>query len=261
MGRFFITGSSDGLGSLTAKNLVAKGHEVVLHARNPDRARDASAACPGALSVLVADLTSIDETKNLAAEANTLGPYEAVVHNAGLYTGYEKIPGKAGLPSLFTVNTLAPYILTCLMAPPKRLVYVSSEMHKGGKPNVGANLVNSNYSDSKLQDVLLAKAFSRKWSESGSGNKVKAPVVEAVYAADPGWVATKMGGSSAPDRIEDSVDTFTMLALGEGAAKGRSGGYFRDSKETKPAKVTEDVSLQERLLEELAAISGVAVPE
>ncbi len=69
MARFFITGSSDGLGSLTAKRLVAQGHQVVLHARNPERARDASAACPGAEAVLVADLSSIDETRTLAAAA------------------------------------------------------------------------------------------------------------------------------------------------------------------------------------------------
>jgi len=41
MARIFITGSSDGLGSLSAKLLVAQGHEVVLHARNAERGMQA----------------------------------------------------------------------------------------------------------------------------------------------------------------------------------------------------------------------------
>ena len=198
MARFFITGSSDGLGSLTAKHLLAQGHQVVLHARNAERARDASAHCPGAEAVLIADLSSVDETMSLAAEANRLGPYDAVIHNAGVFLGMERVPGKSGFPTLFAVNTLAPYLLTCLMARPKRLVYVSSSMHMGGQPNTntkdGHQLLGSGYSDSKLHNVMFAKAFARRWPEVGS------------YSVDPGWVPTKMGGPSAPGRVEDGVD-------------------------------------------------------
>src|ERR1700750_2215707 len=111
MARIFVTGSSDGLGLLTAKDLVAKGHKVTLHARNESRAKDASSACPGAETVLIGDLSSMAETKRLAADANKLGKFDVVIHNAGLYRGgFRKTP--EGLPALFAVNTLAPYILT-----------------------------------------------------------------------------------------------------------------------------------------------------
>ncbi|KAL2022937.1 hypothetical protein VTK56DRAFT_4152 [Thermocarpiscus australiensis] len=253
MARFFITGSSDGLGLLTAKRLISQGHEVVLHARNAQRAGDTSAACPGAQAVLVADLTSIDETRQLAAAADKLGPYDAVIHNAGVYVDMERIPGKSGLPALFSVNTLAPYLLTCLMARPKRLVYVSSNMHVGGQAKLdgtGKRLRESTtYNDSKLHNVMFAKAFARRWPNVGC------------YSLDPGWVPTKMGGRSAADRIEDGVDTYVMLALGEGEKRWSPGGYFRDSKERKPSAVAEDVKLQDQLLDELAQISGVVVPE
>lgn len=157
MARIFITGSSDGIGSLTAKHLIARGHLVVLHARNARRAADAKAACPGSHACLVGDLSSIEETKTLAAEANKHGPYDAVVHNAALGLGVTT--GS----SLFTVNTLAPYILTCLMDRPRRLVYVSSGLHRSGSPRLDA-LEGSQYSDSKLHDVMLAKAFAREWA-------------------------------------------------------------------------------------------------
>ena len=82
--KIFITGSADGLGSLAAQALVKKGHRVTLHARNAQRAQDAEKACPGADEALVADLSSLEETKQLANELNNRGPWDAIIHNAGV---------------------------------------------------------------------------------------------------------------------------------------------------------------------------------
>ena len=65
MARIFITGSADGLGQLAARRLVASGHDVVLHGRNRERARDAMVAVPGAREALAGDLASIPAS-NLA---------------------------------------------------------------------------------------------------------------------------------------------------------------------------------------------------
>jgi short-subunit dehydrogenase len=73
MAKIFITGSSDGLGSMAANLLINQGHEVVLHARNTERGRLALEKAPGAKKVLIADLSSIKETKQLAAEVNATG--------------------------------------------------------------------------------------------------------------------------------------------------------------------------------------------
>src|SRR6266705_3274388 len=69
MGRILVTGSADGLGRMAAQRLLADGHEVVLHARNEARARDAKAAAPKASAVVIGDLGSISETRTLAAQA------------------------------------------------------------------------------------------------------------------------------------------------------------------------------------------------
>lgn len=53
MARIFITGSSDGIGLLTAQRLIKQGHSVVLHARNAQRAEDIRKACPGAEDISV----------------------------------------------------------------------------------------------------------------------------------------------------------------------------------------------------------------
>src|SRR5690242_17111083 len=118
MARIFITGSSDGLGSIVAQRLVANGHSVVLHARNAQRAQDAKKACPGAENVVTGDLSSIAETKDIASQVNKLGNFDCVIHNAGLYRGgFRKTSD--GIPALAAVNTVAPYILTALINRPE----------------------------------------------------------------------------------------------------------------------------------------------
>ncbi|HEX5885841.1 MAG TPA: SDR family NAD(P)-dependent oxidoreductase [Pyrinomonadaceae bacterium] len=144
MARIFITGSADGLGQLAAKALIAQGHQVVLHARNEKRGQEALDHVPGGESVVTADLGSIDETKQLASKVNALGKFDAVIHNAGVY--------EASSREIFTVNTLAPYILTCLIQRPKRLIYLSSGMHLQGRSKLESFQTDINritYSDSK----------------------------------------------------------------------------------------------------------------
>lgn len=245
MARIFITGSSDGLGSLTAKRLISQGHQVVLHARNAQRAADAQRACPGSEACLVGDLSSLDETKRLASEANKFGPFDCVMHNAALGPSAAPSSSKGGL---FAVNTLAPYVLTCLMDKPQRLVYVSSGLHRSGRPRLDSrtSIEGSGYGDTKLHDILLAKAFARRWDG----------VVES-NAVNPGWVPTKMGGSGAPGDIEKSVDCFAMLGAGP---TGTTGKYFQDSKVISYAEVADDVKVQDGLLKILEEMSGVAVP-
>jgi NAD(P)-dependent dehydrogenase (short-subunit alcohol dehydrogenase family) len=136
MARIFITGSSDGIGQSVARQLIAQGHRVTLHARNPQRAQVATAGAPGAEGVLIADLSSIAETKNLAREANKTGAFDAVIHNAGIGYQESRKMTEDGISHVFAINALAPYILTCLMDRPQRLVYLSSGLHTGGEPDL-----------------------------------------------------------------------------------------------------------------------------
>src|SRR5512139_3294377 len=160
MARIFITGSADGLGQLSTKSLANQGHQVVLHARNPERGRYVKQKVPGAEHIIVGDLSDIDETRNVAHEANALGRFDAVIHNAGVY--------QAQVRDIFMVNTIAPYILTCLIQKPGRLIYLSSGMHLQGRANLENFRKDSpriSYSDSKLHVVMLCMAVARKWPD------------------------------------------------------------------------------------------------
>src|ERR1700733_6205157 len=88
MSRVLITGSTEGLGLMAARLLADDGHSVTLHARSAARAEDARAALPAARSVLVGDLSSIAGMRQVAGQANAGGPYDAVIHNAGV--GYRE---------------------------------------------------------------------------------------------------------------------------------------------------------------------------
>ncbi|MDR8392644.1 SDR family NAD(P)-dependent oxidoreductase [Aliifodinibius sp. S!AR15-10] len=113
---------------MAAESLINQGHEVVLHACNKQRANDAEKEIPGAKAIVIGDLSSMKETKSLAEDVNALGDFDAIIHNAGVY--------RASGQEILTVNTLAPYILTGLIQKPKRLIYLSSGMHKQGDPSL-----------------------------------------------------------------------------------------------------------------------------
>ena len=124
MARVLITGSSEGLGLMAGQILVQEGHEVTLHARNEQRAADVEASLPEAAHVLVGDVSSIAGMTSVAAQANEIGRYDAVIHNVGVgYREQAHHETADGLSHVFAINVLAPYLLSALMTPPDRLVY------------------------------------------------------------------------------------------------------------------------------------------
>src|SRR5207244_730952 len=88
MSRIFITGSSDGLGRMAGELLISQGHSVVLHARNEQRAEATKQIVVGVEAIVIGDLASIKQTRAVAAQVNALGPFDAVIHNAGV--GYRE---------------------------------------------------------------------------------------------------------------------------------------------------------------------------
>ena len=252
MVRVFITGSSDGIGQATAKLLADQGHQVTLHARNADRASTARAAVPNAQGVLVGDLSSIAETKKLARDANALGTFDAVVHNAGI--GYGSTSSRQmtpdGVSAVFAVNTLAPYILTCLMhRPTSRLLFMSSDSHYGGDETLRGAARSHSYGDSKLHAVMLANAFARRWADI------------QVVSMHPGWVRTKMGGMAAPGGVDKSAKALASWASGEGPlVKLRSGAFMTTSGEDSAHPGAGNVAKQEELLEICKEVSGCSIP-
>jgi NAD(P)-dependent dehydrogenase (short-subunit alcohol dehydrogenase family) len=256
MARILITGSTDGLGLMAAELVASEGHAVTLHARNQRRAADARARLPAAEHVVIGDLTSIEGMHQVADQANSLGRYDAVIHNAGVgYREPRRVETVDGLSHVFAINVLAPYLLTALITRPSRLVYLSSGMHRGGNPDLddlqwahrrwnGAQA----YSDSKLLDVVLAFAVARRW-----------PAVLS-NALEPGWVPTKMGGPGAPDDLSLAPVTQAWLAVSDDPAATVTGGYFYHQRPRDVHPATRSAEVQEGLLNRCADLTAVALP-
>jgi NAD(P)-dependent dehydrogenase (short-subunit alcohol dehydrogenase family) len=253
MARIFITGSADGLGQLAARRLVALGHDVVLHGRNRDRAQHALRAVPGARTALEGDLASIEQTRELAGQANAAGPFQAVIHNAGVFRPREaRRETVDGLDDVFAINTLAPYLLTALIEGPRRLIYLTSGMYQMGDSDLrdlqwrqrrwnGAQA----YANSKLFDLVLAFAVARLWPHVISN------------AVDPGVVPTKMGGPAAPGDLEQGAATQVWLAVSDEPGAEVTGRCFYH-KRTRPAHpAASDVTVQDAFLAACEQLTGV----
>ena len=118
--------------SAAARSLIDEGHQVTLHARSRERASAVDDLASRSAGVVVGELRSAVETKSVADQVNTIGRMDAVIHNAGAYSTKGRSPTQEGHATVLAVNRLAPYLLTALIQRPRRLVYLSSGMHRGG---------------------------------------------------------------------------------------------------------------------------------
>jgi NAD(P)-dependent dehydrogenase (short-subunit alcohol dehydrogenase family) len=238
MARVFITGSADGLGRLAAQTLLDDRHEVVVHARNNDRVEAVRDLVERGAAVVVGDLSDLEQTRRIAGDVNSLGRMDAVIHNAGIYTG----------PHVLRVNIVAPYLLTALIDRPQRLVYLSSSGHYSGRPSLDgidwSGRRTGSYADSKLFVTTLAIAVARLWPDVFSN------------AVDPGWVPTRMGGPGAPDDLRLGHLTQEWLATSEEREARTSGGYWHHQRRIEPHPAVRDPQFQDQLLDALARFTA-----
>ena len=174
---------------------------------------------------------------------NRLGALDAVIHNAGVIRG----------PQILPVNVVAPYLLTVLIQRPQRLVYLSSDMHQGGRATLddldwSGQRPTASYSDSKLLLTTFAMAVARLWPDVYSN------------AVDPGWVPTRMGGPGAPDDLRLGHLTQEWLATSDAAEARTSGGYWYHQRRRTPHRAVLDIRFQDELLAALADFTGAPAP-
>lgn len=253
--RIFVTGSTDGLGRAAARTLLGQGHEVVLHARSPGRASALADLAPSAAGVAIGDLRSRVETIQVAEQVNAIGRMDAVIHNAGVYDRPDRETTPEGHAGTLAVNTLAPFVLTALMARPGRLIYLSSGLHRQGEGPLEdidwkARRWDPSraYAESKLYVVALAFFLARQWPEVVSS------------AVDPGWVRTRMGGAGAPVDIDTGQRTQSWLTVSADSEACASGRYWHHMKPEQPAAQALDPAFQDALVARLQDLTGVALP-
>jgi len=233
-----VTGSADGLGRAAADALLSQGHDVVVHARSQKRVAGLDELVDRGAHLVLGEFTERDAVRRLAAELNDMEPLDAVIHNAGVWSG----------PAVMPVNIVAPYLLTALLPGPRRLVYLSSGSHFQGRPVLDGvdwrGESAGSYADSKLYVTTLAAAVARLHPGVLSN------------AVDPGWVPTKMGGPGAPDDLELGHRTQEWLASSDAPRALTTGGYWYHSELREPHRAVHDEAFQDHLLQALAEETG-----
>jgi NAD(P)-dependent dehydrogenase (short-subunit alcohol dehydrogenase family) len=216
-----VTGGNRGIGLEVCRQLAAAGLDVVLTARDGDRAT----AAAGRLGVRAEqlDVTDPDSVTGCAQRLEDTGvAVDVLVNNAGVYPTTPLLRvGEAGLAEALQVNAIGAW-RTCRAFVPAmrargwgRVVNVSTGYaHMGGSPpSAGA------YGWSKTALNVLTRMVA---AEAGPG--------VLVNAADPGWVATRMGGAGAPTPVADGADTVVWLAtLPDG---GPTDGFWHRRRQT-----------------------------
>lgn len=218
-----ITGSSDGIGLETARQLARHGADVILHGRRPDRVLAARQAveslCGRAMpEPIVADLSSLSSAAGIAFEMARREVFpEVLINNAGVFAKQLEL-SPDGIELSMAVNHFAHFVLTMsLLHQPgcrlRRIINVSSIAHNRGRIELDDLTMRKRrfdaygmYAASKLANVL----FTVELAERLRGRV-------SVNALHPGVVSTKLltegFGMTGPDSVADGAATSVMLAL------------------------------------------------
>ncbi len=270
--KILVTGASDGIGKVTARELAARGHHVVIVGRNATKTqnvatelRDAIRSGKGAIDFMIADLARPAEVRNLARQyTDRFGQLDVLVNNAGaFFAGFNTTPD--GFEQTFALNHLNYFYLTELMMPllvqsnAGRIVNVASEAHRGceldfdnlnGEKGTAAYNGWRAYQRSKLSNIL----FTRELARRVAGTRVTA------NSLHPGFVASKFGHNNGGVwgplvkfsqmlfAINEDRGAATSIFLADDPSVATvSGKYFDKCKERVPTAAASDDAAARKL--------------
>jgi len=182
MKTILITGTTSGIGEVTARELARQGHRIVMANRNSAKSETLKAALEqdvpeSHIELLDLDLSSLQSVRECATQALANNPrIDVLINNAGL-TSMQEVITVDGLELQIQVNALAQFLFTLELLPaleaasPAHVIFVTSMMHKFGKLKPesfqGWEKYNANgsYSQSKLAMTMLARELAERLAE------------------------------------------------------------------------------------------------
>ena len=269
-----VTGSTSGIGRVTALALAKMGATVVLACRNKSKGEatrdEIKAQNPNApVDILLADLSSQQSVRQLARDfTDRYSRLDVLLNNAGGIF-LRRSTTIDGLEQTFAVNYLAPFLLTNLLldtlkaSAPARIVTVASGAHQGATINFDDLQAKKRYSamgaygQSKLATIL----FTHELAKRLQGTNVTANCLH------PGMVATNFGNGNGPVLSflvklvmrtgispEKGAETSIYLASSP-EVEGVTGKYFSNCKEVRSSKESYDDAAAQRLWEVSAELT------
>lgn len=272
-----ITGATRGIGKVTALELAKLDADLVLVARDPQRADEtvaeiAAAAPESKVEVILADLSSLAEIRRVAAEFKQSHPrLDVLINNAGgTFATRRTTPD--GFEHTFAVNHLAYFTLTNLLldvlkaSAPARVVSTASGAHAWGELDfddlqtekrayVGMRV----YCNTKLMNMLFTRELARRLEGTGvTANCVHPGAVRTGFGRnDPGWF--KLGVTVySPFMISAEKGARVLIwAASAPELEGVSGKYFYKNAEARSSRRSRDDEDAKKLWEVSAQLAGV----
>ena len=257
-----VTGSTDGIGRQTARQLAAAGLTVIVHGRSKTKVDQTIAALQGELPGASFQGVSFDLGTNAGVRRGEeqilkdAPELHVLVNNAGIFAT-ERVLNEDGIETTFAVNYLGPFLLTELLAPrleasattvPSRVIDVASVAHTRGRIHLEDLQLASSwtgyaaYAQSKLANVMHAITLAEQHD----------PTKLVAYSLHPGVISTKLlrqgFGPVQGASVEAGAKTSVRLASAE-AVTDPSGSYFSDGVATPPATVARDAQVRAALWE------------
>lgn len=270
---FVVTGSSAGIGRVTAETLARRGATVILANRSEAKTRpvlDAIRAAGGSAAYVPLDLADLASVRRAAEEVLARpDALHVLVNNAGV-AGVRGLT-KEGFQLTFATNHLGPFLFTLLLLPKlqaqpgSRIVNVASRAHAriNSYDIESARRIESRwgfgfpeYCGSKLCNVL----FTAELARGKAGPNVHS------YAVHPGVIASEvwrevpwpirpviMARMKTPE--QGAVSSLRCAASPEVA--DHDGRYYdEDGSERAPSKLAQDPALARRVWEKSVEWSG-----
>lgn len=262
-----VTGTSSGIGKVTARELAKLGASVVMVCRDRIKGEATQADMKAAsgndqVDLIVADLSQLAEVRRVADEFKERYRYlHVLINNAGGINAERKVTPD-GLEYTFATNYLAPFLLTDLLldvlkaSAPSRIVNVSSVAHTRGTIDFADLQGEHRYSFTKAygQSKLAQILFTYELAERLNGTGV------TVNALHPGVVSSNFNnGMRGIPRIigaviyalmgisaEKGAQTTLYLATSPDVA-GVNGKYFVNCKAVPSSQRSYDSAVRQRL--------------
>lgn len=266
-----ITGVNSGIGHEAMRVLAIRGAHIIGLARTMEKATAACNSVRGKTTPLACELSDLDSVKQCAEQIVAMNtPIDVLMCNAGIMA-LPKLQAKAGLELQFLTNHMGHFLLTYLLQEPlksannARIVMLSSEGHRF-TPKGGIDFTNLDgskgynawkfYGQSKLSNLLTAKAFNEKLKEFGiTANAVHPGIINTNLARDLDGIfkfmmhnnfikntLEKMIGKTIPQGASTQCYVATHPSL-----EGKGGLYFSDNARAKPTPYGRDQTLAMQL--------------
>ena len=263
-----VTGTTHGIGTVTATRVAAAGYRLIMLVRDLYRAEALATTITettgnDAIEVVRCDLSSIDSVNSAVSDVRRLtDDLHLLINNAGIVTR-QRTMSADGIELTFATNHLGPFMLTMGLrsalecAGASRVVNVASAAYRSGSPDFEATLDADGaaglqaYATSKLANVLFTLALHRRTRGTGITTNCLHPGVVATNLGGDHrlfrW-GMKLGGALGAMRSpERGAENTVQLALADEYAEASGGYYDQNMRRTVPNVTALNEELQDQL--------------